>query len=170
MLVGSCMVKAGSRSGSPFGDSSPRHRVSWRRAERRRIPWLTLGVIAVGGVIGALARQGLWTAFPHRAGAFDWTTLGINAGGCALLGMLMTAVTEVRHAHRLTGPFLGVGVLGGFTTFSAYIIGIQKSISSGAPQTGLAYLAATLAAALLAVYAGVSLTRLLSRAHRRERS
>jgi CrcB protein len=144
--------------------------MSWRRPELRRIPWLTLGVIAVGGVIGALARQGLWTAFPHRAGAFDWTTLGINAGGCALIGMLMTAVTEVRHAHRLTGPFLGVGVLGGFTTFSTYIIEAQASITSGTPQTALAYLAATLAAALLAVYAGVSLTRLLSRAHGRERS
>jgi CrcB protein len=144
--------------------------VTWRRAELRRIPWLTLGVIAVGGVIGALARQGLWTAFPHRPGAFDWTTLGINAGGCALIGALMTAVTEVRHAHRLAGPFLGVGVLGGFTTFSTYIIEAQKLITSGAPQTGLAYLAVTLVAALLAVYAGVSLTRLLSRAHRRERS
>ncbi len=134
------------------------------------MPWPTLGVIAVGGVIGALARQGLWTAFPHRAGAFDWTTLGINAGGCFLLGVLMTAVTEVRHAHRLTGPFLGAGVLGGFTTFSTYIVEIQGSITSGAPQTGLAYLAATLAAALLAVYSGVALTRLLSRSHRKERS
>ena len=141
-----------------------------RRQRLGRIPWLTLGVIAAGGVIGALARQGLWAAFPHRAGAFDWTTLGINAGGCALIGVLMTAITEVRHAHRLTGPFLGVGVLGGFTTFSTYIIEIQRSVTSGAPQTALAYLAATLAAALLAVYAGVAVTRLLSRVHRKEGS
>lgn len=163
------MYKAGSRPGTgPFPPRTVRRR-SWWRADLRRIPWLTLGVIAVGGVIGALARQGLWAAFPHPAGAFDWTTLGINAGGCGLIGVLMTAVTEVRHAHRLTGPFLGVGVLGGFTTFSTYIIEIQRSVDSGAPQTGLAYLGLTPAAALLAVSAGVSLTRLLGRLHRRER-
>jgi CrcB protein len=136
----------------------------------RRVPWLTVAVIAAGGVLGALARQGLWAAFPHRAGAFDWTTLGINTGGCFLIGTLMTAITEIRHAHRLAGPFLGVGVLGGFTTFSAYIVDIQKSITTGAPRTGLAYLAITPAAAMLAVYAGVTVTRLVSRAHRRERS
>jgi CrcB protein len=137
--------------------------VLWRRAELPRIPWLTLSVIASGGVIGALARQGLWAAFPHRAGAFDWITLGINVGGCALIGVLMTAATEVRHAHHMTRPFLGAGVLGGFTTFSTYIIEIQRSITSGEPQAGLAYLALTLVAALLAVYAGASATRLLSR-------
>lgn len=138
--------------------------------DARRIPWLTLAVIAAGGVIGALARQGLWAAFPHRPGAFDWTTLGINAGGSALIGALMVAVAEVRHAHRLTAPFLGAGVLGGFTTFSTYIVEVQKSISAGAPQTALAYLAATLVIALLAVYAGATLTRMLSRPRRRERS
>jgi CrcB protein len=127
-------------------------------------------VIAAGGVIGALARQGLWVAFPHHPGAFDWTTLGINAAGCFLHRALMVAVAEVRHTHRLTGPFLGTGVLGGFTTFSTYIIDIQKSITSGAPQTGLAYLAATLLITLLAGYAGITLTRLLSRWHRKEKT
>ena len=133
------------------------------------MPWPTLGVIAVGGAIGALARQGLWTAFPHRAATFDWTTLAINAGGCALIGALMTVVTEVRHVHRLAGPFLAVGVLGGFTTFSTYIVEAQQEITAGAPVTGLAYLAATLAAAMLAVYTGVTVTRLLARWHHRER-
>jgi CrcB protein len=137
--------------------------------QRRRIPWLTIAVIAAGGVIGALARQGLWAAFPFRAGTFNWTTLGINVAGCALIGALMTAITEVRHAHRLTGPFLGVGVLGGFTTFSTYIVQAQQSITSGAPATGLAYLAVTLAAAMLAVYTGVTVTRLTSRPHHKDR-
>jgi CrcB protein len=61
--------------------------------------------------------------FPRGAG-FDWTTLGINMAGRGLIGMLMTDVTENPHAPRLTGPFLGVGMLSGFTTFSTYIIGI----------------------------------------------
>lgn len=82
----------------------------------------------------------------------------------------MTAIAEVRYAHRLTGPFLAVGVPGGFTTFSTYIVEAQRSITTGAPATGLAYLAATPVAAVLAVYAGVSVTRLLARWHRREKS
>ena len=161
------MSKAGSRQ-----DARP-HQVrsaDWR-SERalgfRQIPWLTLSAISAGGVLGALARQGLWAAFRH-GGGFDWTTLCINVAGCGLIGVLMTILTEVRHAHRLTGPFLGVGVLGGFTTFSTYIVGIQKLITSGSPQSGLAYLAATLAGALLATYAGVRLTRLLARPRRRQ--
>ena len=164
------MHEAASRRDSHAARTRTRHRLPWRRIELRRIPWLTLGVIAAGGVIGALARQGLWAAFPHRPGGFDWTTLAINAAGSALIGALMVAVTEVWHAHRLTAPFLGAGVLGGFTTFSTYIVEIQKSITAGAPQTGLAYLAATLVIALLAVYAGASVTRLLSRPRPREKS
>jgi CrcB protein len=131
-------------------------------------PVATLAVIAAGGVTGALARQGLWAVFPRGAG-FDWTTLGINVAGCGLIGVLMTAITEIWHAPRLTGPFLGVGMLGGFTTFSTYIIGIQKSIDSGAPQAALAYLALTLAGALLAVYAGAALTRLIARPRRKDK-
>jgi fluoride exporter len=163
------MDKAGSRPLTRPLEARATHPES-RRPPGLRIPWLTLGVIAVGGVAGALVRQGIWVLFPHRVGVFDWATLGINTVGCALIGALMTAITEVRHAHRLAGPFLGVGVLGGFTTFSTYIVEIQQSIKAGVPQIGLAYLAATLAAALLAVYAGTTATRLLSRWHRKERS
>jgi fluoride exporter len=130
---------------------------------------LTLGVIAAGGVIGALARQGLWTVF-SRGARFDWTTLGINVGGCFLIGVLMTAVTELWRPHRLAVLFLGVGVLGGFTTFSTYIVDIQKSVTSGAPGTALAYLAATLVTALLAVYGGVTLTHLITHSRGKDRS
>lgn len=136
----------------------------------RGIPWLTLSVISAGGVIGALARQGLWAAFPRPAGGFDWTTLGINVAGCALIGVLMVAISEVWPAHRLAAPFWGVGVLGGFTTFSTYIVDVQKSITSGAPRTGLAYLAATLVTALPAAYGGMTVTRLITRPRRKDRS
>ncbi|MGO9144024.1 MAG: fluoride efflux transporter FluC [Streptosporangiaceae bacterium] len=126
-------------------------------------------MISAGGVMGALARYGLSAAFPHAPGSFDWVTLWINVTGCALIGALMVLISEVREAHRLARPFLGVGVLGGFTTFSTYIVDIQKSITAGAPQTALAYLAITLAGSLLAVYAGVMLTRLAARRHRKDR-
>lgn len=137
---------------------------------RRPVPRLTLAVIAAGGVIGALTRLGIETAFPHRSGGFDWATLAINVTGCALIGALMVILTEARPVHRLAGPFLGTGVLGGFTTFSTYIVDAQQSLTHGAPLTALAYLALTLAAGLAAGYAAVMLTRRIARPHPKERS
>lgn len=108
------------------------------------MPISTLGVISLGGVLGALARYGLGLVFPH-----PWVTWGINVAGCLLIGVLMAT----RPQWRL---FLGVGVLGGFTTFSAYVVeGLQTS--------SLLYLGGTMVTALLAVYAGDALGRRLAR-------
>jgi CrcB protein len=145
-------------------------RVPRQRLELRRAPWPTLAVISVGGVLGALARYGISATFPHPAGSFGWATFWINVAGCALIGMLMVAITEVGQAHALVRPFLGVGVLGGFTTFSTYIVDIQRAVAAGAPRTALTYLAGTLVAALVAVYTGVHGARLLTRPHRRRQA
>ena len=139
-----------------------RPRAAWRRA-----PWAVLGVISAGGVLGALGRYGLATAWPHRPGRFPWATFVTNVSGCLLIGVLMVLVTEVWSAHRLLRPFLGVGVLGGYTTFSTYAVDVQQLVTAGAARTALAYLGGTLVAALAAVYVGVTLTRLATRRERR---
>ncbi|GAA4070499.1 CrcB family protein [Actinomadura miaoliensis] len=140
-----------------------------RPPARRRVPWATLAVISIGGMAGALARHGVAVAFPHAPGGFAWATFGVNTAGCLLIGVLMVAITEIREAHRLVRPFLGVGVLGGFTTFSTYVVDAQQALQAGAPRTALIYLAATPAAALAAVFTGVHLTRALARAVARRR-
>ncbi|HEY8478253.1 MAG TPA: CrcB family protein [Spirillospora sp.] len=132
-----------------------------------RAPWTTLGAISAGGMIGALARYGIGEAFPHRPDAFAWATWGVNVTGCLLMGVLMVALTEVWTAHRLIRPFLGVGALGGFTTFSAYAVDAQRALEAGAAATGLLYLVSTPVAALGAVYAGAALTRIAARRLRR---
>ncbi|NVI86614.1 CrcB family protein [Actinomadura sp. BRA 177] len=134
-----------------------------QRAELRRAPWGTLGAISAGGVLGALARYGLISAFQYRPGEFPWPVFWVNVSGCLLIGVLMVLIAEPRRAHRLLRPFLGVGVLGGYTTFSTYTVDIQRAVEHGAPRVGLAYLALTLAAALAAVLAGARLTRALIR-------
>ncbi|MBM0229681.1 CrcB family protein, partial [Micromonospora sp. ATA51] len=113
------------------------------RAELTAHPATVLGAIAAGGVLGALARAGIQAAFPHPPTGFPWATFGINVTGCLLIGALM-AVLRARPAHPLVRPFLGVGVLGGFTTFSAYAVDAQRAVAAGAAGTALAYLAATL--------------------------
>jgi CrcB protein len=114
-------------------------------------------------VLGALARYGAATAWPHPASGFPWSTFVVNVTGCLLIGVLMVIVTDVLPHRRLVRPFLGVGVLGGYTTFSTYIVDIHKAASAGAPGVALAYLAATLIAAVLAVGAGSSVTSLFVR-------
>ncbi|GII94724.1 fluoride efflux transporter FluC [Sinosporangium siamense] len=113
----------------------------------------TLVVIAVGGVIGALARHAATIALPQL-----WSTFVVNVTGCLLIGALMAVVAGVPRAPRLLRPFLGVGVLGGFTTFSAYIVDIQQTLGEGRPFVAFAYLAITLVSALAAVYAGGAVT------------
>lgn len=134
-----------------------------QRQEITDVPWPVLGAISAGGVLGALARYGIGLAWPHRSGGFPWATFVINVTGSMLIGALMVGVTQVWTSRRLLRPFLGVGVLGGFTTFSTYTVDIQKTVSAGAPRTALAYLAMTLIGALLGVWAGSAATRRLVR-------
>ncbi|HEV7707013.1 MAG TPA: CrcB family protein [Asanoa sp.] len=132
-------------------------------AQRRELHWSTLAAVSAGGVLGALARYGIGHAWPTPAGGFPWATFLINVTGCLLIGALMVLVTDVFTTHRLLRPFLGVGVLGGYTTFSTYSVEIRNLIVAGAPGTAALYLLATLAAALVAVFAGMTATRFAAR-------
>jgi fluoride exporter len=134
-------------------------RVPCGRRAPRPVSWAVLGAVSAGGVLGALARYGLTVALPHETGAFPWGTFTVNVTGCLLIGVLMALLTGAGRARPLVRPFLGVGVLGGFTTFSTYIVDVQELVTAGAAATGLAYLAATPVAALAAVYTGTRLVR-----------
>jgi len=125
-----------------------------------------LPAIALGGLVGASARYAagrIWTTPEH---AFPWTTLGVNALGCLLIGVLMVFVVEVGGAHPLLRPFAGVGVLGGFTTFSTYAVDTVTLLDAGRPALALGYWAGTLLVALAAVVLGVATARTGVRAAR----
>ncbi len=142
-------------------------RVGTQRRELVRTHGAVLAVIAVGGGLGALARYGIAELMPTRAGHFPWGTFLTNVSGCFLIGVLMVLITEVWSAHRLARPFLGVGFLGGFTTFSTYTNEIRGLLHPGTVALAMAYLAGTLVCALLAVIGGMWLTRSLTRTNRR---
>ncbi|HEX3789029.1 MAG TPA: fluoride efflux transporter CrcB [Pseudonocardiaceae bacterium] len=129
-----------------------------------------LGVIALGGGFGALARYGVGRLLPTEPDRFPWGTFAINLLGCALIGVLMVLITEVWSTHPLVRPFLGVGVLGGFTTFSTYANEVRGLLRPGEVLLAFGYLAGTLVGALLAVSVGVWLTRLVARTRTGSRS
>ena len=93
------------------------------------------------------------------AGAFPWSTFLINVVGCFLIGVLMVIVIHAIPAQTLVRPFVGVGVLGGFTTFSTYAVETVRLLDAGSAAIGVAYLFGTLLAAMTAVYAGTAGTR-----------
>jgi CrcB protein len=72
----------------------------------------------------------------------------------------MVFVVEVGGAHPLARPFLGVGVLGGFTTFSTYAVEVAELLADARPELALGYLVGTVLVALVAVTAGLFLARL----------
>jgi len=114
--------------------------------------------VALGGALGAVARWALAEALPHGPDRFPWSTFLTNAAGCFLIGVLMVLVVE-RWSHRPLGrPFLGTGVLGGFTTFSTYAVDTRALLAAGRPGVAASYLLGSLAVGLLAVVAGLRLT------------
>jgi CrcB protein len=136
-----------------------------RQAVRPRKPAVLRGqgptvvAVALGGALGAVARYAAGLHWPTAPGAFPWTTLVVNVVGCAVIGVFLVLITEAWAPHPLLRPFFGTGVLGGFTTFSTYAVDVQRLVDRGEPGRGLAYLAATLAAAMTAVWATAALTR-----------
>ncbi len=128
-------------------------------------PSLLVGVLAtgVGGVVGAVARWSLTSAFPVETDRFPWTTFLINVAGAALLTAmpLLAAV----HTRPWLALLLGTGVLGGFTTMSAASVETFVLFDRGHVLLGLTYCVGTLIAALAAV---VLLERLTTPDQRRD--
>lgn len=121
-----------------------------------RRPGVTdLLLVAAGGAAGALLRLGVDSAAPHSL--FPWPTLGINVVGAFLLGML-PALTAVRRSPRWALA-LGPGMLGGFTTVSAWAGQVRRLADDGHVALAGTLVVATLAAGLLAAALGQHLAR-----------
>ncbi len=112
-----------------------------------------LAAVALGGALGAVLRYLLGEWFPVAAGAFPWTTFGINVSGSLLLALL-----QPRVRGELGRAFVGPGLLGGFTTLSAYSEDARRLADLGSTGLAAAYVAGTLACCL----AGVAMARRLS--------
>ena len=110
-------------------------------------------LVMLGGAIGAAARYHLGGAI-GRGAAFPWGTLAVNILGGLLMGLL--AARMPGDAARL---LLGVGVLGGFTTFSAFSLETVTLFEGGAAPAALAYVAASVIGACLALWLGLVMGR-----------
>lgn len=119
--------------------------------------WWVPAVIAAGGVIGSEARYGVSLLLPAGGASFPWATVTVNVAGGFALGVLMGVLGRQPHPHPLSRPFLGVGVFGGFTTFSTFSTDTYRLLALGRPGLALAYAGLTLVAALAATATGLAL-------------
>ncbi|MBP2371192.1 fluoride efflux transporter CrcB [Pseudonocardia parietis] len=123
-----------------------------------------LGAVAAGGVLGAEARYLLGAAFPAAPGSWPWTTFWINITGCLLIGVLTTVLTELlARPHPLLRALLGVGVLGGYTTFSTWSVETVQLVEHGSYGAALGYALVSPVAAILACAFAVAATRRIGR-------
>lgn len=115
-----------------------------------------LVVIAVGGALGSVGRYAAGLALPHAAAGFPWSTFLVNVAGSLAMGILVAWILSMDHPHPWLRPFFGVGILGGWTTFSGYALDIHTMVRAGSAATALAYLVASLVLGLVAVGVGVA--------------
>ena len=117
---------------------------------------MTLGrllLVFAGGSIGTAARLGVALWIPD-AGGFPVATLAVNVLGALLIGILAARLPQTTGLR----VFLGTGVLGGFTTYSAFMTGAVE-LWADAPLLAFVYAAASLVLGLAAAAAGLRLGR-----------
>jgi fluoride exporter len=138
-----------------------------QRGAESATQWDLIAATAAGGILGAEARYGLSSALSHHDQQFPWSTLLINSTGCLLIGVLMAFLLELPSPHRLARPFLGVGVLGGYTTYSTFAMEVQRLLLHHRPLLALVYVALTVLGCVAAVGLSSALTGRIVAAVRR---
>jgi len=120
---------------------------------------LTLAIFAGGG-IGAVLRHLFILAETRLIGtSFSYATFAVNVIGCFLVGVLIEWLALKGEASLEMRGFLTVGVLGGFTTFSAFSVEVLKLAETGHPAAAAAYAALSVICSVAAVFGGVYLMR-----------
>ena len=120
-----------------------------------------LVAVLVGGGLGSVLRYGVTMAVTQRVGqGFAWGTLLINLTGSLAIGLvagwLQTRGLGIAPVAR---TFLTVGLLGGFTTFSAFSLDTLTALAGGAAASGVLYAGLSVIGGILAAFAGIAVAR-----------
>lgn len=117
-------------------------------------------IIGAGGAAGAMARHGVNLAAMRLFGMdFPWGTLAVNVSGSFLMGVLAGLFAVVWNAPQDVRLFLTTGLLGGFTTFSAFSLDVALLWERGQAPHALAYAAGSVMISVLALFSGLALGR-----------
>lgn len=131
----------------------------------RRLAGLAV-LVACGAAIGTLVRAVIGQSFPHSGGTWPWATFAINIIGSLVLGGLVEVLARTgadegwRRAARLT---LGTGVIGGFTSYSTFVVEIDRLGQAGQALTAVAYALVSVLAGLAAAGLGIAAVAVTAR-------
>ena len=101
-----------------------------------------LGAVAIGGAIGAAARWSVGTPWTLEPGSWPWATLIVNVVGSLAIGFAARRIV----VDTAGWAFVVTGLLGGFTTFSAFAVQLNAMVEAERPELAIAYGAVTLIA------------------------
>lgn len=124
---------------------------------------MTVLWVAAGGAIGSAARYfvNVWSG--RMLGAdFPWHTFFVNVLGCFAMGVLIELMALKLNVSNEVRAFLTTGILGGFTTFSAFSLDFALLVERKAIASAGLYAAGSVIISLLAVFAGLALIRTLA--------
>lgn len=122
--------------------------------------WMTALIVGLGGAIGAMARFGVGVLALRLTGpGFPYGVLSVNIAGSFLMGALVVYLGQKSLTHL--NPFLMTGILGGFTTFSAFSLEAYTLFERGHLGQAAAYVGLSVVGALAALVAGVMVMRSL---------
>lgn len=119
--------------------------------------------MALGGALGSVARYGVSPWIDRGGAGFPWSTLVVNVVGCLIIGAVTVLLEEIGDPHRLVRPFVGVGVLGGFTTFSTCVADVGGLLAAQRPVQATFYLFGTVALGVVSVGCGAASVRAIAR-------
>lgn len=121
--------------------------------------------VALGGAAGAVLRYQLGRTMtrilgPQTVSAFPWATLAVNVLGSMAMGLLAGFLARSGAGQEQWRLLLGVGLLGGFTTFSSFSLELMLLIERGQPAAALSYALVSVIAGLGGLYLGLIITRI----------
>jgi len=121
--------------------------------------------VALGGALGAVLRHQMGRGMTHAFGpqammAFPWATLAVNVIGSVAMGLLAGWLARHGEDGERWRLLVGVGLLGGFTTFSAFSLELMLLIERGQALTALTYALISFFAGLTGLYLGLIAWRL----------
>jgi fluoride exporter len=124
---------------------------------------LAVLAVALGGALGSVARYAVSNLFFQRLGAgFPWGTFAINVSGAFVIGVVMQLAATRVGLSPLVRLFIATGVLGGYTTFSAFAYEAYTLGGEGLALQGIVYAAGSVVGGVAAAYLGVVAVRALA--------
>ncbi len=123
----------------------------------------TVLLIAAGGALGSVARHGVNQMAARISGTdFPWGTLGVNVMGSLLIGVIAGLLAFMTEWSQDVRASVVVGILGGFTTFSAFSLDAVLLAQKGQYGLMAAYIGASVFVSILAAKAGLMIIRTLA--------